>query len=91
MATNVIAGERATRRVMIRVPVHVGTFLDLVCKYSGTRKGTMVNRVWAAGIREVFGITVEQLEECALTVPRDHRTQPHASLKELTRLLCGEE
>lgn len=89
--TTVTEGGRVDRRIMVRVPISVGTFMDLICKYSGTAKGTMVKRVWAAGMAEVFGLTPAQVMECALTIPRDHHVHPSTDLKELARLLCGEE
>lgn len=81
--------QRLDRRVMCRVPVHVGTFLDLICKYSGVTKKSMITDVWAAGFRELFGVTPDELEKASFSIPPTTHTQRNADLKELTQILCG--
>jgi hypothetical protein len=82
--------HKLDRRVAIRVPVNMGTFLDLICKLSRTRKARLWEQVLAAGMREVFGITPEELDDCSFTVPADLTGLDTDDLKELTNLLCGE-
>jgi hypothetical protein len=89
MVSTARATRRADRRMLMHMPVHVGTFLDLVCKYTGRRKRVLMDQVWAAGMRAVFGISPEELAASPLTIPIDVRTDPQRDLKELTNLLCG--
>jgi len=78
-----------SRRVLLRMPIHVGTFLDLMCRLSGRRKRQVVDMIWAEGMRSVFGITPDELSICRMSIPpRTHVLTD--DLRELTELVCGE-
>lgn len=81
--------RKIDRRMQMHVSVHVGTFLDLVCKYTGARKSQMIQRIWSAGMKSIFGVTPDHLEIARLSIPPDQMIDPERDLKELTKLICG--
>jgi hypothetical protein len=91
MAMNARPRSETSRRVAIYVPVHVGTFLDLVCKYGLLRKGALVDQVWATGIEVLFGLTQDEIGQRPLTIPSDIYQEEDVDLRTLAELLCGVE
>lgn len=89
MAMNARLGKAPHRRVSFYLPVHVGTFLDLICKYGLKRKSALVEEVWSAGMLEVFGMTPEEILECSLRIPAVVSGAEDLELCELAALLCG--
>lgn len=61
--------EKVERRVLVRVPVAVGTLLDLVCKYAGRQKRSMVSEIWEAGIQQVYGVSSKEVMASRIIIP----------------------
>lgn len=90
MAMNARSRKGPDRRVSVYVPMHIGIFLDLVCKYGLRRKGALVDDIWAAGIYEVFGMTLEEITQSSLRIPPGVGDGT-IELEKLAVLLCGVE
>lgn len=90
MATTAFTGSPVGRRIIVREEPNVGLFLDLVCKFTGVKKGDMIRRIWSAGMRQVFDVTPDQLKETRLVIPEERRRQGNVNLRELAKCLCGE-
>ena len=89
MATTAPSAPRVDRRVLVRVPMHVGAFIDIICRLSGRKKKAIVDLIWAEGMRTVFGLTPDELERCRFAVPARPRVTTK-DLRALTEQICGE-
>lgn len=77
------------RRVLVHVPVEVGTLLDLVRTYSMKSKKQTNQDIWAAGMEAVLGITPDEVVEAGISYPPRGAAVPR-DLKAIVKLLCGE-
>jgi hypothetical protein len=78
------------RRNTLLVHVTTSDFLDLIAKCTLLSKAALSQRVWRAGLAEVFGVTEDELKECQMVVPRLALGERPEDLMELTNIICGE-
>jgi hypothetical protein len=79
-----------TRRIVVRVPVGVGSVLDAVAHYSLRRKGELISEIWNAGMQAVLGRSADEMVESGMNIlPRGSAVprEPRA----IVELLCGDE
>ena len=77
------------RRVVLYVGYQEGRLIDLVSKYRSLKKHEMYSQIFDAGMVALFGISLEELQDCDVAPLPSGAAVPE-NLQALTDLLCGE-